>query len=230
MSSTDTPPLPGQPRRITIDAEHFAIRFWVPVLAIAIVVVFHVVGTGLLSRLIGSESNPGCVMIPVDIVFLIPVGYLIERHLKRIMPSRRSATLSDAALVITDERHDPPTTIQIVWDKTVNVKAWRFTVQKRTRVPKGWYCMALQLLQDEGDAIFYTFMSPQEAEASIGYKQFARLRPRKETQSNTDLSAVAEQRRLLKLEDERWEDGAEISRDDFKALLERLQRHVPDWL
>ncbi len=47
----------------------------------------------------------------------------------------------------------------------------------------------------------------KEAEELPGYTQFVRLRPRKETLSNTDLSTVAEQRRLLKLEDARWEDG-----------------------
>ncbi len=72
-------------------------------------------------------------------------------------------------------------------------------------------------------------MPPQEAENAIGYRYFVRLRPRRETQSNTDLSAVAEQRRLLKLEDQRWNDGAEIAREDFHAVLRILQQRVPDW-
>jgi hypothetical protein len=43
------------------------------------------------------------------------------------------------------------------------------------------------------------------------------------------LSAVAEQRRLLKLEDSRWNDGAEIAHKDFDALLDILRQHVPGW-
>ena len=87
----------------------------------------------------------------------------------------------------------------------------------------------MHLLQDETEIILYTFMSPGDAEAIIGYDQFVRLRPRSETQSNQDLSTAAEQRRLLKLEDARWNDGGEISQDDFRALLAILQRRLPGW-
>ena len=117
-----------------------------------------------------------------------------------------------------------------MWDRTVNVMAWRFVVRRRTRIPKGWLCLAVQLLQDEATVILYTFMPPDEAEALRGYANFVRLRPRKETESNNDLRAVAEQRRLLKLEDARWEDGSEIAPDDFRAVLTMLETHVQGWL
>jgi hypothetical protein len=149
--------------------------------------------------------------------------------LKRVMPSRRRAVLSDSTLTVTDARHNPPDEVTLHWAQTVNVRAWRFEIGRRARVPKGWFCMALYLLQDEKEMILYTFMSPDEAETAIGYPHFTRLRPRKETESNTDLSAVAEQRRLLKLEDTRWRDGAEIAREDFHMVLATLQRRVPGW-
>jgi hypothetical protein len=215
-------------RLIPIDSEHFAIRFLVPVLTIVLVVGVHLLGTALLDN--AQEGvNPVCLMLPIDLVLLLAGGYTIERLLKRALPSRRVARLSDATLTITDGRSRPPQQVTINWQQTVNVKAWRFTVARRTRVPKGWYCMALHLLQDEIEAVLYTFMPPDEAEYVIGYDRFIRLRPRKETESNTDLSAVAEQRRLLKLEDVRWHDGAEIARDDFRAILEIMQRRVPGW-
>mgnify|MGYP005838304629 CR=1 FL=1 len=216
-------------RQIVIDAEHFPVRFWGPVLVLGLVVLAHIVGMALARRILGASVSPLCVVLPADIVVLIAGGALIERLLRRLLPSRRSATLSDRALVITDARRSPARVTRIEWERTVNVKAWRFPVQRRTRVPKGWYCMALHLLQDEEEAILYTFMPPQEAENAVGYKYFVRLRPRRETQSNTDLSAVAEQRRLLKLEDQRWYDGAEIAREDFHAMLRVIQQHVPDW-
>lgn len=216
-------------RRIVIDAEHFSVRFWGPVLALALVVLAHIVGMALAKRALGSSVSPLCVVLPTDLAVFVGGGMVIERLLRRLLPSRRSATLSESALVITDARRSPARITRIEWDRTVNIKAWRFPVQRRTRIPKGWYCMALHLLQDEEEAILYTFMPPQEAEKTIGYKYFVRLRPRRETQSNTDLSAVAEQRRLLKLEDQRWRDGAEIAREDFHAMLRVLQQRVPDW-
>ena len=89
--------------------------------------------------------------------------------------------------------------------------------------------MAVYLLQDETDAILYTFMNPQAAEAVIGYGHFVRLQSRRSSGSDADLETLAEQRRLLKLENLRWQDGAEISPDDFNALLAVIQRRVPAW-
>lgn len=228
-SRTGNAPTGQGGRLIRIDAEHFAIRLLVPILTIGVVVLAHVGGLALLGDALGEGANPVCVMLPVDVVVLFAGGALIERGLKRLIPSRRSALLTSEALTVSDRRRRPARDVCIDWGRTVNVTAWRFTVQRRTRVPKGWFLMALHLLQDEEEVILYTFMPPREAEAVVGYRNFVRLRPRRETQSNTDLSAVAEQRRLLKLEDARWNDGAEIAREDFCAMLSVLQRRVPGW-
>lgn len=224
----DSIPTDGE-RLIRVDSEHFAIRFLVPLLSIVVTIAAHIVGTLALDGLLGDSVNPLCAALILDAVVLFTSGYLFENILKRVMPSRRYATLDAQTLTVTDGRCKPPAVTRIHWDKTVNVLAWRFTVKRQTRVPKGWYCMALHLLQDENETILYTFMPPAEAEVAVGYTHFVRLRPRQETQSNTDLSAVAEQRRLLRLEDARWQDGAEIERDDFGALLARLRQHVPGW-
>lgn len=225
---TDTSHPAHQARLILVDSEHFAVRFLVPVLSLGLVIVVHILGAALLAGQVEGAS-PGCVMLPVDAVVLYVGGQLIERLLKRVLPSRRSAQLDDKALVIMDGRTRPPLTITFDWLQTVNVSAWRFDIPRRARVPKGWYCMAVHLLQDETEAVLYTFMPPEEAELVIGYNRFVRLRSRKETEANSDLSAVAEQRRLLKLEDKRWNDGAEITKDDFRALLTVMQRRVAGW-
>ncbi|MBN2305976.1 MAG: hypothetical protein JXQ72_15955 [Anaerolineae bacterium] len=224
MSTTD--PV----RLIRIDSNHFAVRFLVPVLAVAATVFAHFFGMRVLDALFGDSVDPGCVMLPSDFLILIGLAYVIEYGLKRLLPGRRSAELSERALVLVDSRRKHPNVTEIAWDSIVNVMAWRFQVQRRTRVPKGWFCLAVHLLQDERDVILYTFMPQADAEAVPGYGNFVRLRPRKETRSNTDLHAVAEQRRLLKLEDARWDDGAEIGSDDFIALLTVMQRRVPGWM
>jgi hypothetical protein len=212
-----------------VDAEHFAVRFWLPVLVIGVTVAFHFIALSVLGGARDSV-NPECVVLPLDGLVLAVTAFGAERGLKRAIPSRRSATLSDTALAITDERRSPPEVRRVEWDKTVNVQAWHFAVRRKTRIPKGWYCMAIHLLQDETEVILYTFMPPDRAERLPGYKNFVRLRPRKETESSSDLGAVAQQRRLLKLEDARWADGAEIGHEDFQAVLSQIERRVPGWL
>jgi hypothetical protein len=226
---TELMPADSPERLIRIDAEHLTVRFLAPTLTIGVVILLHLIGVVVLNRLLDTDISPSCVMLPIDVAVFLGVGTVVERLLKRRIPSRRSATLSDEVLTITDARRKPPTVTRITWDKAVNIKAWRFTVTRRARVPVGWYCLALHLRQDEDETILYTFMSPQEAEAIVGYRKFVHLRPRKEIESNTDLNAVAEQRHLLKLEGSRWYDGADISPEDFTALLVTLRQQVPKW-
>ena len=151
-------------RQITIDAEHFAVRFWVPVLALALAFVVHLVGTNLVGDMLGEGTSPLCVVLPADVLAFMGGSFALERLLKRHAPSRRSATLTEQALIVNDRRHSRQHVTRIDWERTVNVKAWRFVVRRRSRIPKGWYCMAVQLLQDEDDVILYTFMPPEEAE------------------------------------------------------------------
>lgn len=222
FASTDRP--------IKVDADHFLIRFLVPVLALGVTALMHIAGMSAVGQWLDEGISAECVVIPLDVLVLAASGIGIEAVLKRVLPSMRSALLTPEALILRDGRRKPVQTTRIDWERTVNARAWRFTVHRRTRVPKGWFCMAVQLVQDETEAILYTFMPTDQAEKVPGYDNFVRLRPRKETESNTDLSAVAEQRRLLRLEDARWRDGAELHRDDFRAVLAVLAQHVPGWI
>lgn len=212
-----------------VDKEHFSIRFLVPILTLIFTVAFHLVAMRGLASLEGEGISPLCLVLPLDVLAFVVGGFVIEQGLKLLLPSRRYVKLNDDELVFVDEKKQPARITRLDWYRTLNVSAWRFEVRRRTRIPKGWYCMAIYLLQDEEDVILYSFMPPEEAEALVGYDNFVRLRPRKETTSSADLSANAEQRRLLKLEDARWSGGAEMGRDHFQVLLEAIDAHVRGW-
>lgn len=219
---------PAGDRLIPIDSEHTG-QLIVPVLALGVAMVAHIIGMIVFKSLLDEIASPLCAMLLIDVLIFIAAWSLVDRIVKRVRPSARYAALNAEALVITDARRKPAQVKRIAWDKTVNIKAWKFAINRRARVPKGWYCLALYLLQDETDMILYTFMAPQAAETAIGYKHFIRLQPRQDSASDTDLDKLAEQRRLLKLEDLRWQDGAEITPEDFNALLAVVQRRIPAW-
>jgi len=222
-------PSPPDGRLIPVDSEHFAIRLLVPVLVVVATVLTHLAGTWALDTFAGDNTSALCVMLPLDLLVLLTSGILMERVLKRLLPSKRSARLSSEAVTLTDARGNPPAVETVHWDRLLNVNSWYFVVRRRTRVPKGWYCMALHLLQDETALIFYTFMAPKDAEALAAFPSFVRLRPRHEAETGADPRQIATQRRLLKLEDDRWKGGAEIAPADFAALVARLQTVVPGW-
>jgi hypothetical protein len=224
MTSTE----PAGDRLIPIDSEHNT-QLIVPALALVVALIAHVVGLSLFRSLLKEIASPICAMLFIDAAIFVVAWSVIERIVKRARPSPRYATLSAEALVITDARHKATQVTRIAWDNTINVKAWKFAINRRTRVPKGWFCLALYLLQDETEAILYTFMNPQIAETIIGYGHFVRLQPRNNSAPDADLDTLAEQRRLLKLENLRWQDGAEILPEDFSAVLAVLQRRVKTW-
>ena len=117
-----------QARTIAVDAEHFGVRFMVPVMTIGLTLLVHVIGMFVLDAVLTEGANPACVMLPVDAVVLIALGFGSERVLKRLFPSRRKCLLSDDALEMRDARRQPPVVTTIEWDGTVNVLAWRFSV------------------------------------------------------------------------------------------------------
>lgn len=232
MTRAASPDSLAQPaeRVFPVDAEHFSIRLLVPVLTVVLTVLFHIVGLLVLNEVASEDTSTICILLPLDGLVLLTAGLGIERVLKRLLPSRRSARLSHDSLTLTDARPNPPDVRTIYWERALNASAWYFVVRRRTRIPKGWYCIALHLLQDDTEIILYAFMPPAEAEALPEFARFVRLRPRKETETITDLRLAATQRRLLRLEDARWTGGAEIAAADFAAVLARLAIHAPAWL
>jgi hypothetical protein len=76
----------------------------------------------------------------------------------------------------------------------------------------------------------YTFMPEKTAKVMSGFDSFILLAPRAQLDSNDlALRQKVEQRRLHKAEDMRWEDGAELRRQDFEKLMEIFAQRVPNW-
>ena len=123
-------------------------------------------------------------------------------------------------------------------EKQVNVLLWRFTIKRRSRVPKGWYmvaCALQQVDQEETYLAVYTFMSPDAFDA-LKTGHFTMLVSQKEseksesTRHGQDLRLMGEQRRLHAAESARWMNGAEMTNDDFINFIRQLQEQFPQWM
>ncbi len=230
MSDSTTPTVPtSRERTVPIDTEHSGIRLAVPILtALGFVVGYFVVSW--LLRNIGPDVPVGCIAVSVGIVLAVLAAIFTDRYLKLLWPSGRTLTLSPQGLHLRDERKNRNSETRITWDQRVNLLAWRFTIQRGSaRVPKGWVMLGMKLLQDEAQLVLYTFMPAKEASALPTYHVFTPLTSRAAIdKGELSLREASEQRRLLKAEDERWQDGAEVRREDFVALLELINRNVRD--
>jgi hypothetical protein len=230
MSYSTTPSTPtADEQTVPIDVEHAGIRLAVPVLTVGGFVIGYFVSSWLL-RGLDQEAPVGCIAVVSGIVLGVLAAVLADRFLKPLWPSGRTLRLTSDGLYLRDRRKNRDTETRITWDQRVNLVAWRFTVERRSaRVQKGWVMLGMKLLQDEAQIVLYTFMPDKDANALPTYHVFTPLVSRAAlSKGELSLREASEQRRLLKAEDERWHDGAEVRREDFAAVLDAIKRHVRD--
>lgn len=207
--------------RLPVDPEHGGLRF-------AILACF--IGVGVLAFLISgallTSYSFGLVMsIVIGITAAVIVTRLVESRLKARWPSGRTLEVSASAIRLalkgeTQRSVDPA--------QHVNVLMWRFAINRRTRIPKGWYVVALALMQENIYVPVYTFMSPEDFKALPLSDQYALLTPPKKQES--DIRLAGQQRRLREAEVWRWNEGAELTKEDFMRYFSRLQADFPAWM
>lgn len=213
-----------------VDTEHTGIRLALPLITIAGFVGAYLLTSWLLAA-VNVEVAIGCIAFAVAVVAALLAALLGDRFLKRTWPSGRALVLDGDGLRLRDQRKGRSDEIQLRWDQRINPLAWRFAVSRGSaRVPKGWMMLGMQLLQDDAQMILYTFMSAKDAAALPAYSVFTPLVSRSSVEKGElSIREMSEQRRLLKIEDERWRDGAEIRKEDFVVLLNALTSHIPEW-
>lgn len=221
--------LPTSPTRITVDAEHIGIRTILPILAFV-----GFVGGILLGRSIASAIDealsPTCISASLAIVGAIGMIQVGDKLLKRVWSSGRYLDLDEQHLTLVNAHRKTPEQQSINWHQPFHVQAWYFVVPTRkSRVPKGWLCASVRLTQGAHDYIVYAFLQPDKAVEHIAsfHEWFVTLRPKKERAdlSSTDPRWSAQQERYRRLENQRWQDGAEIDAESFYLVLQFVQRY-----
>ncbi|MEM6529263.1 MAG: hypothetical protein AAF653_13275, partial [Chloroflexota bacterium] len=119
-------------------------------------------------------------------------------------------------------RRDTPTTMSVS-DEPFVLK-WRFRISKRTRVPKGWYMVAVALEKDEEYIAVYTLMSPEVYKQFDPDTAFTMLEKPDKKATGDSLRLAGEQRRLHKMESVRWHEGVEMTNEHFMAYVQQVNR------
>lgn len=216
-------------RHIRVDAEHAGIRILIPVLGLGGLALGFIAGQFILNSIDESISG-GCLGIPLAFVFAVLFVQIGERFIKPRWTSGRAIKLTDDQLLVQDHRNRKSQELIYTANGSLDAVAWYFEVANRhNRVPKGWYCVSVHLRQNDQEIIIYTFETPDNVQEIPGWKNhFSRLVPQKKAVLNAGQAGFQDSRqnilhkRLLKLEDQRWQDGAEVAREDFVAILEFL--------
>jgi hypothetical protein len=155
-------------------------------------------------------------------------GWAAEKLLTARWPSGRTLLVSHQGITL-QERSGAST--MIVWDQRINILTWHFVIRRgRAWVPKGWYCLACQLKQDEAAVIAYAFVKPEVAQTIPEWKAFEELLARKVSGKDAKdhpLSDIGAQAQLRYAELDRWHIGVEMAPGDFTQFIAELHQRVP---
>jgi hypothetical protein len=213
------------PTRFHVDSEHAALRLSIVVIFILLWIVIFIVFNTVIP---GEGVNILALIIAFALTALLTQR--IEKILKQRWPSGRMVQIeNDRVQIVKGEKVQN----DIDARQQVNVLLWRFQINRRSRVPKGWFMVACALEQDELYLPVYTFLSPKDLEnIKNSTSHFILLQSQKEikNQSNSNMRLAGEQRRLHTAESARWMEGAEMTSSDFMILIQQLQEQYPQWM
>ncbi len=218
-------------RKYLLDRNHAGIRFAV-VLALILgmllgLLVLMPAALGLL-RMTGLPEL--CVSVVGVLAFGLVVSWGVEKYLPNLWPSGNRLEVSDEYLIL---RQGVRESITLKWRDRINVLSWHFVIRRgRTWVPRGWYCAACRLTQDENVISVYSFMKPEQAEQMPQWRGFELLVSAKQAPRRGEeylLARVAEQGQLRSAEKDRWDSGVEMQPGDFAEFVGLLAARVPDW-
>lgn len=215
----------------TLDSSHMGIRVAVLLTVFVGSILAYFVIVSPILRLFNTESLPVfCISTGASLVIGMGMAWAAERGLRRIWPSGVWLRIEDERLATGDRGGERAA---IRWSDRINILSWYFEIHtRRAPVPKGWYCMACHLLQDEQAISVYTFIKPVIAEELPQWPAFERLISQKRAAKRGEadlLNRISEQGQLRAAEQERWMTGREMQPDDFATLLAELDKRISHW-
>lgn len=216
-------PFFGEPLEIRIDIEHIGVRTATLTLVLGGLVTGYILGSAVAQQVDESLARV-CVALPMALLVSFVMAQVSDRFIKRRWRSRRKILVDQKQLVYIDQRKKPFLEQTLDWDQPFDFKAWYFAVMnRRTRIPKDWYCLSLWLNQNEQKLVLYTFAPPESLLKNTQIADyFVQLQPRKEREKlvTADPRMAAQQNYLRSLESARWFSGAELEAADFFALVD----------
>ncbi|MFW6042439.1 MAG: hypothetical protein ACOC9C_02030 [Chloroflexota bacterium] len=169
----------------------------------------------------------------------LPLSLLItgvsERFLKQRWRSGRRLVVQENLLRL--ERSQQEESV-VVARRPVNRLWWYFPLQgyprggRERRIPTGWFCVAVQFQADEARIVVFCYAPPARQEEWTERFDFQRLNPADiyDTSISARLSAprrpeitpdvvAGEHGKYWLAERNRWNEGVELTPDDFERLL-----------
>jgi hypothetical protein len=213
------------PVSYAVDREQSSLRWVIPGLFLLSALVI-----GWLINLVVASSGFNVLAVLGGLIGAAAVAYVAERVLKPRWKSARMLAIDADGMRLL--RHGQ-TEVAIGAGDAPQQLRWRFEINKRARIPKGWWMVAWGLETETRMLVVYTFMSPTQLQAFEQADDFTVLLGKKAREkagvSTETLRAAGEERRLRAAEEVRWVAGAEMTLDDFRDAQAQARRLFPEW-
>lgn len=208
-----------------VDREQSSLRFVIPGIF---------VGGGILLyfilNLLVASSGLNIIAVLGALIGAAGISYFAEKFLKPRWPSSRVLEMDAEGMRLAKNGQ-----LQVAigaGDVPQQLK-WRFEINKRARIPKGWWMLAYGLETEDRMLVVYTFVSPGHLAASALADDFTVLTGKKardkSAAAGATLRAAGEDRRLRAAEEVRWVAGAEMTFEEFQAVLALKDKLFPEW-
>lgn len=208
---------------ILVDAEHDSLRFVVAAIFIALTIISFLA----LSAFIPAGSI-NIIAIIGGLMIAAGGSYLIEQQLKRRWPSGKILQIDAEHIALHIKQNEQQ---RIKASPDVRKLFWRFEINRRSRVPKGWHMVAAALEDADEILAVYTLMPPDRLLQLNQSEKFTKLaKPATTTKGGKadDLRLAGEQKRLHKVEAHRWREGVEMTNDDFVLFVSKIEGLFPN--
>lgn len=206
---------------LPVDPEHGGLRFAV----VALFIFFAAMLYAIVSVIIPEAAGINIIGVIVGLGGSAMMIQVLDARIKSRWPSGRFLEITDQHIYL---RQKQKIQNQIDASQHVNVLTWRFEITRRTRVKKGWYVVAIDLVQDDQHLPIYTFISPDEFKEMPLSKHYYLLQAKKGVES--DMRKAGQEKRLHDAEMYRWNEGAELSLEDYTRYVAYLKENFPDWM
>ncbi len=200
--------------RYAVDRNHAGVRgaTLLTMLVSALLSIFVIV-PAVASILRLSSALQTVAYLIITAALTVGATWAVERLLTAKWPSGRWIAVEDEGVSLLQKS----SRMQLRWAEPVRITTWYFEIRNgRAWVPKGWYCTACQLSQNERSITAYAFMRPTQSNLLAGWSSFEQLLPKATGRQPEHMDG---QQGLRQAESERWENGVEMQSDDFRSFV-----------
>lgn len=203
------------PITISVDREHGGLR-----LAIAVIFIFLVIVSFIVLNLLIPANTLNLLALIGALVIGGVITNIFEQQLKQRWPSGKTLILSESEIALQKIAH---TRFTAANTEKATTHRWAFQIQKRTRVPKGWYMVAVAIEKDDDTLAIYTLLPPEAYHTLNEDESFIVLSKSADIPTD-DMRLAGKQKRLQEMEAIRWQMGVEASPEDFETVLQHIER------